>query len=288
MPDGMRRDSLRRIAVLAASLTFILSAVFTVGPALSQQPPGPQQAAAANRTKLLTSPGVFGVFAMYKISPDYYRLSAAERRGAAAEVTATIARHAERVIVDAYLTRGLSGASDYFLRVHSDDLSAAQAFLVDFRATRIGQHSVVTENLFGVTKALNYITKQKSPELNAALGASPYAGDPPRYAIVIPTKKSAEWWNLSTEQRLKEMETHTQPTLAYLPLVKRKLYHASGLADADFVTYFETNDLTAFNELIIALLSVPENKYNLRLGNPTTVGTIRSVEDVVKALSVTP
>jgi chlorite dismutase len=161
-------------------------------------------------------------------------------------VLAVVDKHKAKVIVDAYLTRGLGASSDYFLRVHAYDLAAAQEFLNEFRATRFGLFSDVGENLVGITKPLNYITN-KSPDLNAALFAASYAGDPPRYAIVTPIKQSAEWWNLSNVERLAQMESHTRPTLAYLVNVKRKLYHSTGLADTDFITYFETDDLAAFN-----------------------------------------
>jgi chlorite dismutase len=43
-------------------------------------------------------------------------------------------------------------------------MAATQAFLVDFRATRFGMYSDVTEQLVGMTKPLNYVTKDKSPE----------------------------------------------------------------------------------------------------------------------------
>jgi chlorite dismutase len=102
---------------------------------------------------------------------------------------------------------------------------------------------------------------------------------------MIPVKKSADWWNLSAEQRLKELEVHTAPTLPFLVNVKRKLYHSTGIDDTDFITYFETADLGAFNNLLIELAKVPENKYHVRWGSPTVLGTIHSVENVVKALS---
>lgn len=191
------------------------------------------------------------------------------------------------VIVDAYLTRGLGASSDYFLRVHATDLAAAQDFLNDFRATRFGMYSDVGENLVGITKALNYITKDKSPDLNAGLFAASYTGDGPRYAIVVPVKKSAEWWNLPDAERLKQMETHTMPTLAYLVNVKRKLYHSTGLADTDFITYFETTDLGAFNNLMLGLAKVPENKYHTRWGSPTLLGTIQPLDKVVNVLAAT-
>jgi chlorite dismutase len=240
---------------------------------------------APDMTKILTAPGVFGNFSTYKVRPDYYKLSAAERKGAAAEVLAVVEKHKDKVKAEAYLTRGFEAQSDYLLRVHSYDMAATQAFLVDFRATRFGMYSDVTENLVGMTKALNYITKDKSPALNTGLTAASYMGDAPRYAFMIPVKKNAEWWNLTDEQRLKEMETHTLPTLSNLVNVKRKLYHSTGLDDTDFITYFETADLGAFNNLMLALAKVPENKHHVRWGSPTVMGTIQTFENVVKMLS---
>jgi chlorite dismutase len=269
------------------SLTLLMAgAMLANGSALAQQAAGAAMPAPVDRAKILVAPGVFGNFSTYKVRPDYYRMSAAERKGAAAEVLAVVDKHKDKVIVDAYLTRGFEAQSDYFLRVHSYDMAATQAFLVDFRATRFGMYSDVTEQLVGMTKALNYITKDKSPSLNAGLTGASYSGEAPRYAFMIPVKKNADWWNLSDEQRLKEMETHTLPTLGNLVNVKRKLYHSTGIDDTDFITYFETADLGAFNSLMLALAKVPENKYHVRWGSPTVMGTIQTFENVVKALSM--
>ncbi|MDE1547483.1 chlorite dismutase family protein [Dechloromonas agitata] len=267
-------------------LTFM--ALLSVGSSQAQQanmdakPP----MAMPDMTKILTAPGVFGNFSTYKVRPDYYKLSMAERKGAAAEVVAVVEKYKDKVKAEAYLTRGFEAQSDFFLRIHSYDMAATQAFLVDFRATRFGMNAEVTENLVGMTKDLNYITKDKSPNLNAGLTGATYRDATPRYAFVIPVKKNADWWNLTDEQRLKEMETHTLPTLANLVNVKRKLYHSTGLDDTDFITYFETADLGAFNNLMLALAKVPENKYHVRWGSPTVLGTIQSFDSVVNTLSM--
>lgn len=267
-------------------LTFM--ALLSVGSSQAQQanmdakPP----MAMPDMTKILTAPGVFGNFSTYKVRPEYYKLSMAERKGAAAEVVAVVEKYKDKVKAEAYLTRGFEAQSDFFLRIHSYDMAATQAFLVDFRATRFGMNAEVTENLVGMTKDLNYISKDKSPNLNAGLTGATYSDATPRYAFVIPVKKNADWWNLTDEQRLKEMETHTLPTLANLVNVKRKLYHSTGLDDTDFITYFETADLGAFNNLMLALAKVPENKYHVRWGSPTVLGTIQSFDSVVNTLSM--
>ena len=271
------------LVLLTAGLALVNTSVLAQQATMDKKP---ATAPMVDRAKILVAPGVFGNFSTYKVRPDYYKMSNAERKGAAAEVLAVVEKHKEKVIVDAYLTRGFEAQSDFFLRVHSYDMAATQAFLVDFRATRFGMYSDVTEQLVGMTKPLNYVTKEKSPDLNAGLTAASYQGDAPRYAFMIPVKKNADWWNLTDAQRLKEIETHTLPTLANLVNVKRKLYHSTGLDDTDFITYFETADLGAFNNLMLALAKVPENKYHVRWGSPTVMGTIQTFENVVKTLSM--
>lgn len=271
------------LALLAAGFMLANTNVLAQQASMEKKP---EMAPMVDRAKILVAPGVFGNFSTYKIRPDYYKISNAERKGAAAEVLAVVEKYKDKVIVDAYLTRGFEAQSDFFLRVHSYDMAATQAFLVEFRATRFGMYSDVTEQLVGMTKPLNYVTKDKSPDLNAGLSSATYAGDAPRYAFMIPVKKNADWWNLTDAQRLKEIETHTLPTLANLVNVKRKLYHSTGLDDTDFITYFETADLGAFNNLMLALAKVPENKYHTRWGSPTVMGTIQTFENVVKTLSM--
>lgn len=278
MPKLLQRRI--KCSVLAGAL-----AVAAMMPSLSfgQQPMAAP--ATVERAKILVQPGVFGLFTTFKVRYDWNDVPSKQRMAAASELTKLIDKHKNDVLVDMYLTRGLETGSDYFFRVHAYNLEKAQTFMREFRATTLGRHSEPTETLVGMTKPLNYITKEKSPGLNSGLTAVGYSGEPPRYAFMIPVKKSAEWWNMSPEQRLKEMETHTSPTLPFLVNVKRKLYHSTGLDDTDFITYFETNDLGAFNNLMISLASVPENKFNVRWGNPTVLGTIHSPEDVVKALA---
>jgi chlorite dismutase len=268
-----------------------MAAMLLHAPAFAQQagadkamtPAG--EAMMIERAKILTQPGVFGVFTMFKLRADWDKAPAALRKGSAAEVTRLIEKHKANVLVDMYLTRGLKTQYDYFLRVHAYDLVKAQTFMREFRATAIGRNSDVAETQIGLTKPLNYITKERSAGLNTGLNAVAYAGPAPRYVVSVPIKKDAVWWNMTNEERLALIEEHTVPTLAYLSSVKRKLYHSTGLDDIDFITYFETDDLAAFNGLMIALASVKENKHHVRWGNPTTLGTIHAPETVVKALS---
>src|SRR4029077_19998547 len=120
--------------------------------------------------------------------------------------------------------------------------------------------------------------------LKESLKTPPDAGPKP-YVIVVPVRKDAEWWVTGQDDRSAMMKEHTEATVAYLKTVKRKLYHASGLDDLDFITYFETAKLDDFNNLIIGLLKVKENRHNQRFGNPLLLGTIRPMDEILEILA---
>ena len=81
------------------------------------------------------------------------------------------------------------------------------------------------------------------------------------------------------------MQEHTEASLPYSKTVKRKLYHATGLDDLDFITYFETSRLEDFQSLILALEKVKEFRYNRRFGHPTLLGTVRPLDEIIEVLA---
>lgn len=239
--------------------------------------------AAMDRDKLLTDPGVFGTFAVFKIESDWWKLDKAARAAAVAEVKEVFQKHADKVLVDTYLLRGLSERADFFVRVHSTEMLNNQNFLVDLMGTTLGRYLENTQTFNGITKKTNYVPGFPE-EMKAALKTPPDPGAKP-YVLVIPVRKDAAWWATGQQTRGAMMEEHTDATVGYLKTVKRKLYHASGLDDFDFITYFETAKLDDFNNLVIALEQVKENRHNKQFGGPTLLGTIRPVEEILEILA---
>jgi chlorite dismutase len=234
---------------------------------------------AADRDKLLTDPGVYGTFAIFKIDDDWWKTMEKNARASALDEAKTVfMKHGEKIAIDTYLLRGLSDRADFFVRVHAAQMLEAQNFLIDLMNTTFGKHLTNTGVFNGITKKANYVPGF-SDELKAGLKAQTDP-DPKTYAIVIPIRKDAEWWQLDQETRTTMMKEHTEASLPYLKTVKRKLYHSSGLDDFDFITYFETAKLDDFNNLIIALERVKENTHNRRFGHPTLLGTIRPLDEV--------
>lgn len=239
--------------------------------------------AAVDREKLLSEPGVYGTFAVFKVDEDWWKLDKAARASAAAEVKAVFQKHGDNVTTDTYLLRGLVEKTDFFVRVHATEMLYNQNFLVDLMGTTLGKHLVNTHTFNGITKAPNYVPGLPD-DLKTALKTPPDLGPKP-YAIVVPVRKDAEWWITAQDGRNAMMKEHTEATVAYLKTVKRKLYHASGLDDLDFITYFETAKLDDFNNLIIALERVKENRHNKQFGNPTLLGTIRPLDEILEILA---
>ena len=91
-------------------------------------------------------------------------------------------------------------------------------------------------------------------------------------------------WNTPEKERLKMIELHTKVTLENLVNVKRKLYHSTGLHDSDFITYFETNDIESFHQLMRRLAEIPENVFHTKRGKPIILSTIRTPEEIVERL----
>lgn len=239
--------------------------------------------AGVDREKLLNDPGVFATFAVFKVEDEWWTLDRPARAAATAEAKAVIQKHAEHIAIDAYLLRGLSDQADLLLRLHAGELLLNQNFLVDLMSTALGKRLKNTVTLNGLTKKANYVPG--FPDEVKAVLKTPTEGGPRPYAIVIPIRKDAEWWLLDQQSRTALMKEHTEASLPYLKTVKRKLYHASGLDDYDFITYFETARLDDFNSLIIALQEVKENRHNRRFGHPILLGTIRPLEDILEPLA---
>ena len=238
---------------------------------------------AVDREKLLKDTGVYATFAVFKVDGDWWKLDKGARGAAAAEVKAVFQKHGETVTTDTYLLRGLSEKADFFVRVHSTEMLNNQNFLVDLMGTILGRYLQNTNTFNGITKKLNYVPGFPE-DLQTAVKTPPDPGPKP-YVIVVPIRKDAEWWITAQDGRGVMMKEHTEATVTYLKTVKRKLYHASGLDDLDFITYFETAKLDDFNNLIIGLERVKENRHNKQFGSPTLLGTIRPLDEILEILS---
>lgn len=239
--------------------------------------------AATDREKLLTEPGVYGTFAVFALNDEWAKQDPATRIVRLASLKGVVEQHREHVAIDLYLLRGLSDQADILFRIHAAELRETQEFLVDLKSSQFGKHLKTVGIMHGLTKKPNYVPEFPD-QMKADLKATSESGQKP-YVIVIPIRKSAEWWGLDQEKRAAMMQEHTAVTLPYLKTVKRKLYHSSGLDDLDFITYFETSELEDFHSLVLSLEKVQEFRYTKRFGHPIILGTMKSLDEIVELLA---
>jgi chlorite dismutase len=238
---------------------------------------------AADRDKLLSEPGVYGTFASYSLDENWGKQDQAVRISQLTILKGVVEQHREKLAIDVYLLRGLSDHADLLFRVHAMELRETQQFLLDLQGSLFGKHLTGSTVFSGLTKKPNYVPGMPD-NLKAELKVPSDPGPKP-YVIVIPIRKDADWWSLSQEQRAAMMQEHTEASLPYSKTVKRKLYHATGLDDLDFITYFETSRLEDFQSLILALEKVKEFRHNRRFGHPTLLGTVRSLDEIIEVLA---
>ena len=239
--------------------------------------------AKADREKLLSEPGVYGTFAVFALNEEWAKQDPATRIVRLASLKGVVEQHREHVSIDLYFLRGLSDQADLLFRIHAAELRETQEFLLDLKGSQFGKYFKTVGIMHGLTKKQNYVPGF-SDQMKADLETISEPGQKP-YAIVIPIRKSAEWWGLDQEKRAAMMQEHTAVTLPYLKTVKRKLYYSSGLDDLDFVTYFETSKLEDFHSLVLSLEKVQEFRYVRRFGHPIILGTMKSLDEVVELLA---
>lgn len=119
--------------------------------------------------------------------------------------------------------------------------------------------------LRGVSGHARYVERREKAVLDAS--SPPLGRAECTRAALIPIRKSAAWWALPQDERraiFEERSRHIADSLAYLPRVARRLYHARDLGGAfDFLTWFEyaPEHAGAFEELVTLLRTREEWQY---------------------------
>lgn len=239
--------------------------------------------AEVDREKLLSEPGVYGTFAAFSLEEEWAKEEQPARIAYLMAMKGVVEQYRQQIAIDLYLLRGLSDHADILFRLHSTELRDTQKFLVDLQSSLMGKHLKAAGVMHGLTKKANYVPGFPD-QMKADLKAASEPGPKP-YVIVIPIRKSADWWALDQDKRAAMMKEHTEASLPYHKTVKRKLYHSTGLDDVDFITYFETSTLEDFHSLIVSLEKVKEFQYTRRFGHPTLLGTAKSLDEIVEILA---
>jgi chlorite dismutase len=207
--------------------------------------------------------------------PAWRRLPEDQRAQGRREFVSAV-RQAEDVTTYAYSTLGLKAGVDLMLWRSSDSLDALQDALGRLLATGLGRYLKVTHSLFGMTRASVYTKRRTTQE--QAIGEEERL----RYFTVYPFSKTAEWYLMSKEARQGMMNEHMRVGHEF-PAVRQVLLYSTGLDDHEFVVAYETDDLPAYQSLVIALRSTEARRYTLK-DTPVFTAIHRPLDEALELL----
>ncbi len=229
----------------------------------ASSPPAPEKQAA-----------VFLNFSFFKIDPKWRWLNEIGKEEAAKEFASLVEVANTKIKVRTYSTLGLREDADIMLWMISDSVEKTQVMTSKIYSTVLGKYLTQSYVFLSAMRPSVYSSKVTPSFMTDA--------QPSKYCIVYPFVKSREWYLLPFEERKKMMDEHIAVGRKF-PQVRLNTTSSFGLDDQDFMLAFETEDLMAFQELIIQLRETKVSKYVVR-DTPMIVCVHRGIEEIIKSL----
>ncbi len=198
----------------------------------------------------------FVQYLAFKTDLAWRQLSNGERQEGREEFAKEV-ECAEGIKTYAYSTLGLKTNADLFLWRISEAPDALQESLSRLLMTGLGRYLEITHSFVGLIRQSTYVRRQDSQEQAIFEQARQ------RYLIVYPFSKTIEWYLMSKEARQGMMNEHIRIGHDF-PMVRQVLVYSTGLDDQEFIVSYETEDLAAFQQLVIALRDTEARRYTSR------------------------
>ncbi len=190
-------------------------------------------------------------FSFFKVDPKWRWMADLAKEESAREVENIIRN--SFVKFRSYSTLGLRDDADFLFWFAAESIEEIQDLISKLYLTVFGKYITPSHVYLSCTRPSIYA---KSGRVSSFV-----AGDEPKkYAIVYPFTKTREWYLLPTQQRQKMMDQHIEVGKRYPQVVLNTTY-SFGIADEDFMLAFETDDLQAFQNLIMDLRETKVSVY---------------------------
>jgi chlorite dismutase len=198
----------------------------------------------------------FVQYTFLKLDPAWRRLSEDERERGRREF-ARVIEQAGDIRTFSYSTLGLKVGADLMLWRIADSLDELQEMHAQLLNTGLGRYLELAHSFFGMTRPSTYTRRRTTQE--QAVDEQ----ERMRYLTVYPFSKTIEWYLMSKEARQGMMNEHMRVGHEYSK-VRQVLLYTTGLDDQEFVVAYETDDLHAYQGLLIALRSTEARRYTLK------------------------
>jgi chlorite dismutase len=200
-------------------------------------------------------------FAFYKLAPEWWQLSARERRAIGADLLALLKRWSEKLLLVPYSLVGIRADCDLMLWRAADSVDQVHEMGIELASSAIGPYLRPAYAFLSMTKRSMYIRNHKHAGQDgdrtriAPVGA--------KYLFVYPFVKTRPWYALPMERRQQMMDEHIRIGHKY-PRVKLNTTYSFGLDDQEFVLAFETDYPGDFLDLVMELRESEVSQYTLR------------------------
>ena len=212
-------------------------------------------------------------FSFFKIDLKWRWMNDTTKQESAKEFVSII-NSTNNVQCRSYSTLGLREDADFLLWFMSESLDKTQDVIAKLYTTVLGKYLIPSYNYLSASRPSVYSPRSIPSILKGE--------EPSRYAIVYPFIKSREWYLLPLEERRKMMTEHAMIGKKF-PTVKLNTTYSFGIDDQDFMLAFETDDLIAFQDLIMQLRESQVSRYIVK-DTPMIVCVYKPLEEIIKSL----
>jgi len=209
------------------------------------------------------------------LDPAWRRQTRDERCRSAEEFCAALSARSE-VTTFTYSMIGLKAGVDMMLWSLAPSVEALEEKIAAALRTGMGTWMAPRQTFLGIIRPSQYVKRPTRQE------QSLFSGERPKYLVVYPFTKSADWYLLSQEERQTVMNEHMKIGHRYQQ-VRQLLAYSFGVDDMDFLVAYETDDLAAFGDLVRELRGTESRRSTVR-DTPIMTGIHRPIEAITRLL----
>ncbi|WP_268541064.1 chlorite dismutase family protein [Candidatus Nitrosotenuis cloacae] len=216
---------------------------------------------------------IFFNFSFFKIDPKWRWMADLAKEESAKEVEQVIRN--SKVKCRSYSTLGLRDDSEFLLWFAAESVEEIQSVISRIYTTVFGKYIIASHVYLSATR----------PSIYAKVGRTSSfveGNEAKKYTIVYPFVKTREWYLLPLDERKKMMDEHIVVGQKYPQIVLNTTY-SFGIHDEDFMLAFETDDLHAFQDLIMELRETQVSRY-IERDTPMIVSVKKDIIPLIASL----
>lgn len=190
-------------------------------------------------------------FSFFKIDPKWRWMADLAKEESAKEIEQVLRN--SKVKCRVYSTLGLRDDAEFLFWFASESVEDIQGVISKIYTTVFGKYIIPSHVYLSCTRPSIYAKSGRTSSFIAG-------EEPKKFVVVYPFIKTREWYLLSLEQRKKMMDEHIEVGKKY-PQVLLNTTYSFGIHDEDFMLAFESDELHAFQDLIMELRETQVSRY---------------------------